>query len=429
MNTLFFYLIKSTFCLGSLFLVYWIFLRRDTFFQMNRLFLILTGILSLVLPVIPFHRLMHEPVSALVLFLDPVLITPGKVEKTFAAHLQWVEVMQVIYFMGMTIFLVRFLVQILQLLLLVRRSRVKKADGCILVMVDRGYSPFSFFNLIFINESNVAPENLGAILAHEQIHIRQSHTFDLVLGELVIMIQWFNPFAWLINRELKNIHEYLADDGVIRKDIPAHDYQQLILNETIGIRVNNLANNFNISQLKKTNRNDDKKTFREMGHKQNDAGSSLNYYHGLLFSASTLISHPAQDKGKLEAGIPGVETAPPDSTAKVVVPEKQPCYPEGEDARSKFIVENIRYPEQAMKNKVQGKVFVSFIVETDGTITNVKIMRGIGAGCDEEAVRVIKLMPKWKPGEVKGKPVRTNFVIPIRFALDSGKKDDQKEKK
>jgi TonB family protein len=107
--------------------------------------------------------------------------------------------------------------------------------------------------------------------------------------------------------------------------------------------------------------------------------------------------------------------------------EKMPTFPGGDEARIDFMMKNLKYPEQAKKNGVQGKVFVTFIVETDGSLTNVKVMRGIGAGCDEEAVRVIKLMPKWTPGIEKGKPVKVQFVLPIKFALGE-KSDADKDK-
>jgi len=110
------------------------------------------------------------------------------------------------------------------------------------------------------------------------------------------------------------------------------------------------------------------------------------------------------------------------------MPEKQPQYPGGENARISFLRENIKYPEEAMKKGVSGKVFVSFVVELDGSITEVLVMRGIGSGCDEEAVRVIKLMPKWTPGMVKGKEVRVKYVLPIKFTFDSKPKKDQSKK-
>ena len=99
------------------------------------------------------------------------------------------------------------------------------------------------------------------------------------------------------------------------------------------------------------------------------------------------------------------------------VVEEQPGYPGGDEARIKFLQENIKYPEEAKELGVQGKVFVTFVVEVDGSITDVKVLRGIGAGCDEEAIRVVKSMPKWVPGKQRGVPVRVQFNLPIKFTL------------
>lgn len=99
------------------------------------------------------------------------------------------------------------------------------------------------------------------------------------------------------------------------------------------------------------------------------------------------------------------------------VVEEQPGYPGGDESRIKFLQENIKYPEEAKELGVQGKVFVTFVVEVDGSITDVKVLRGIGAGCDEEAIRVVKSMPKWIPGKQRGVPVRVQFNLPIKFTL------------
>jgi len=97
--------------------------------------------------------------------------------------------------------------------------------------------------------------------------------------------------------------------------------------------------------------------------------------------------------------------------------EDQPGYPGGDAARIKYLQENIKYPEMAKESGIQGTVYVTFVVEKDGRITSVKILRGIGGGCDEEAVRVIKKMPGWKPGKQRGRPVRVQFNMPVRFVL------------
>ncbi len=97
--------------------------------------------------------------------------------------------------------------------------------------------------------------------------------------------------------------------------------------------------------------------------------------------------------------------------------EDQPSFPGGDEARIKYLQENIHYPEMAKESGIQGTVYVTFVVEKDGRITNVKVLRGIGGGCDEEAVRIIKNMPRWKPGKQRGRPVRAQFNMPIRFVL------------
>jgi len=99
------------------------------------------------------------------------------------------------------------------------------------------------------------------------------------------------------------------------------------------------------------------------------------------------------------------------------VVEEQPGYPGGEEARIKFLQDNIKYPEEAKELGIQGKVFVTFVVEIDGSITAVNVLRGIGGGCDEEAIRVVKAMPRWVPGKQRGVPVRVQFNLPIKFTL------------
>ena len=94
-----------------------------------------------------------------------------------------------------------------------------------------------------------------------------------------------------------------------------------------------------------------------------------------------------------------------------------PSYPGGENARNRFLAENIIYPSKAISAGIQGRIYISFIIEAEGLVTNVQLIKGIGSGCDEEAVRVVKLMPKWNPGKLKGKAVRVLFNMPIDFNL------------
>jgi TonB family protein len=300
------------------------------------------------------------------------------------------------------------------------------------VFTDRGYSPFSFFNLVFINDKAIPPNSLETILEHDKIHIKQFHTMDLVLLELAAIVQWFNPVIWLAGREMKILHEYLADEGVLRTGISSAKYQQMILEETIGVPVNGLTHNFNISILKKR--------ILMMTKSKTGKWSKSKLVFVLpalliLWFISSTTSFSSVLKEKRGGNQPDttiklkqVQEYPYDTTPVMIdnrlvykrcdVP---PEYIGGDDARIKFLQDNIKYPQDVMKAGVQGKVFVGFIVEKDGSVTNAKILRGMDNSCDEEALRVIRMMPKWTPGKVKGEDVATEFVIPLNFVIPPSK--------
>ena len=124
---------------------------------------------------------------------------------------------------------------------------------------------------------------------------------------------------------------------------------------------------------------------------------------------------------EMEDFIPIVEEEEEVSEMQIfAVVEAMPEYPGGDAARMKYLQDNIKYPNMARESGIQGTVYVTFVVERDGSVTDVKILRGIGGGCDEEAIRVIKTMPKWVPGKQRGKPVRVQFNMPIKFTLQGG---------
>ena len=97
--------------------------------------------------------------------------------------------------------------------------------------------------------------------------------------------------------------------------------------------------------------------------------------------------------------------------------EEMPDFPGGTQKLADYLAKNIKYPQMARESGIQGRVFISFVVEPDGSVSNVNVMRSLGGGCDEEAVRVVKSMPKWKPGKQRGKPVRVSYILPVNFKL------------
>ncbi|HPK05496.1 MAG TPA: energy transducer TonB [Bacteroidales bacterium] len=133
-----------------------------------------------------------------------------------------------------------------------------------------------------------------------------------------------------------------------------------------------------------------------------------------------IIDVDVDQKTEIEAYVPPVSVGEEEEVAEqeiFIVVEDAPQYPGGDEARIRFLNDNIRYPQMARESGIQGIVYITFVVERDGSITDVRILRPIGGGCDEEAIRVIKAMPKWTPGKQRGRPVRVQFNMPIRFTL------------
>ena len=255
---------------------------------------------------------------------------------------------------------------------------------------------------------------------------------------------WFNPFIWLLGRSVKTVHEFLADEGVIRMGYSSHEYQYLLVNLASGIQVTALSNNFNFSLLK--NRIVMMTKSRSAAFARGKVLLALPAIFALLFffSLGNIGNILAQDKKTTEIKPTSTTSVAPKQETKPVkekstqvkftepvftMVEKMPEYTGGDEARIKFLVENVKYPPDAMKKGIQGKVFVTFVIKKDGTVSDVKILRGIGGGCDEEAMRVIKLMPKWIPGEQAGKPVDVQFNLPIKFALDCKEPKKEEPKK
>lgn len=435
MTELLIYLIKSAVCLGALYLIYWFFLRKETFFAANRFYLIASIILSFILPLFKIPVYYESAELTYVVVLEAVTITAQKIETGLLNNLNFYQIVFIVYLTGAALFLIRFIFQMLQLVFLIRKCGVTKMNGINVVKLDRKYSPFSYFNFIFLNDENLKDKNLKEIIDHEKIHIRQKHSIDLILIEVITIIQWFNPFIWFYKASIKGIHEYLADNGLLTDGLNKATYQNLLLNQSVGIQINDLTNNFNQSLIKKR--------FIMMTKLQSKKIAKLKLLLVLPVAAVLFICFTFSANQKVIGQIPAnenlltkteisetpiqdVKTEKQDEKIFVVV-ENQPQYPGGKDAQIKFLATNIKYPQEARKAGIQGMVYVTYVVEKDGSITDVRFLRGIGGGCDEEAVRVIKAMPSWIPGTQRGEAVRVQFNLPIRFTLDGDGVSKNKE--
>ena len=445
MNFFYAYLLQSSVSILVLYFIYWLFLKKDTFFSVNRFFLTGSIIFSLLFPLFRWNISLSDSNAPYVYLLDTVTITPDKLEAVVSSQISLFKMIVIVYITGASLFFIRFLFQVFQVFSLVRRSGISRQQGIKLVFIDRHYQPFSFFGIVFIPESLGESKDLPQIIEHERVHVRQNHSLDLLLLELLTIIQWYNPIIWFYRRSIKSIHEYLADEGVIILGFSKINYQELLLGQSLGIQVNDLTNNFNHSLLKNRIMMMTKpRSGIVSGWK---AALALPVMLGLVTIFSTSVNtglakeYPNAAQITVHSSMPmDVETPamiPPGEDTIPKAAAKEPVYevvktmPEfngGFDALVNYLVTNVKYPEEAKKNNITGTVFVSFIVEKSGKVTNPSILKSANPLLDDEALRVVAAMPNWKPGlNDEGVAVNVKFNLPIKFALDNKAVKEEKK--
>jgi TonB family protein len=418
MESLLIYLLKSGICLFVFYALYQVFLKKSNAFGIIRAYLLFVLIVSTVLPAISID-FSTNPMLSGVFVLDTAVITNKVTDVKLNNELSLMNVALLLYLIGFVIFLGKTAYQLYRIILLLVRNPKENYKGYRIVKSDKDYNPFSFLNYIVINKTELQKSNSDKIVLHEYIHARQKHTYDLLLIELLCTLHWFNPVIWFYKQSLSNLHEFLADEGVLQSGFNKIEYQDLLLGQTLGINPGGLYNNFNQSILKRRFLMMSKSKNKQTGRISLTFLLAIVFTFGLTFmfnnqgfSQETNKSKPAKEKSA-EADEAVFETV-----------EQVPEYTGGQDALINFLVKNVEYPKVAIESGIQGTVYVSFVVEKDGSVTDVKVKRGVSAELDAEAVRVISLMPNWNPGMNGGKTVRVRFVLPVAFRLDS--KSDEK---
>ena len=504
-------------------LVYRLLFRNSNRLHFNRFFLLTSMLLALVMPLLGLLSGIEVPQMATLkqqlfngIMLNEVIVTPDgqpvlpEVTVTTSATPSRFSIWQVIggiYLIGVGVMTLLFLIKLGRLVALIIRSPKRKMDGFTAVFTGKEQGSFSFFRYAFFPNENVDPD----IMRHEMSHISHHHSWDILFAEVMMILQWFNPFIYLYKKELQSLHEYQADRDVVATGIDKKNYMMLILQQCTAVDFSGMSNNFSLiltkKRIKMITRNEkakglwwrllatlpvlailmiantkvtaqdastklsnqavDKPITVEMGQFEifDDDGTPMQLKDTLIYSDDgSYVKFETSDGFQPETGEPckkltvtsydadgtqrnnffiteterrgdtstytiepftlsvhlfeqlfDLATYEEDTVYQIV--EQMPQYTGGEEAMMKYVSENIKYPQAAKDKNIAGRVFVSFVVEKDGSVNEVKVLRGIGGGCDEEAVRVIKGMPKWKPGMQKGEPVRVSYQIPIMFKL------------
>ena len=419
MNNLITILAESGISLAIFYIIYLVFLRKDTFFNRNRTFLTFSIILSVIIPLIRIP-LNSGPVAMQYLIqMDELLIranssTPAEAFSQIVAQ-NW---LLSIYFAGVIIYLLVFFYRVLQLGLWVHKSEKGSYGKTKIIRVKKDISPFSFFNWIFLPENNGEESGKDEIIFHEMIHVKQLHSFDIILSELLIAFQWFNPFAWFYRISLKEIHEYIADSKVIQKGYDSKNYRQLILNEIFGIQHFPMGSYFNNSIIK------NRMIMMTKNKSSILSNLKLLVIPPIMFALILVFSCTKKEENKTNIDEVVVTTkmiqtteAEPESEIFFVVEEMPDFQGKKIDGFREYIAKNLTYPDEAAKKEISGKVFVKFIIETDGSVSNVEVVKGVDPLLDAEAMRVIKASPNWEAGKQRGTKVRVAFTFPISFAL------------
>ena len=238
------YLLESAACLALFYMGFRLFLRKETYFNLNRVYLVGSLFISLVLPAFKITSpILKARASA------PMSFTPSVAAPVQTWDLG--ETLLLLYTIGVGIFFIRFIFHMIKLFFVVKKYRITRINGIRIVSVDKDFSPFSFLNYIFINDKKMSEHNMRRIIAHEIIHIKQNHTFDILLMEMITVLQWFNPFVWPYKKSLQETHEFLADNGVIAQGFSTAKYQLLMFEQHVGVKLFEFANNFKQSQIKR----------------------------------------------------------------------------------------------------------------------------------------------------------------------------------
>lgn len=409
------YLFEANIYLSVFYLLYVILLANQTFHRLNRIYLICICGISWVIPLVQFGFLIKPLDFNRHLTQTAFIQTIVTDQPTNVVQDTWFSSQYLLlcaYFLGLFVLSAIFSLRLLSVLKLTRKNNVVKAGSYNIIRLENSNAAFSFLKYVFIGDQ-IRDEKI--VLQHELTHIKQNHSIDVLLMELIIIINWFNPFVYLLQRSLKTVHEYIADEKTAPFENGVIAYSSFLLDNAYGLNGPSVTHSFfNYNLLKKR--------IIMLNKTRSGSLARLNYLVtvpllGAMFFMSTLAFSKTYG---------WINIAPAKTVAAINIKKKDtvystvetlPEFPGGMDALLKYIAKNTKYPQNAVKNKIEGKVIVNFIIEKDGSVTNVKPYRKVSPDLDQEAVRVVSSLPKWKPGSQAGKPVRTAYTMPIAFKL------------
>ena len=405
------YQLKVGVLLVAFYLVFKWLLSRDTCHHFNRMALLMMVLLSLALPWVQLSVEQPSVVMRGVAEIEGLLVVGQEAATEPQPVGQTVAIVYLIYYIGVLAFLGREVWSLWQLRRLLHRGQLREERGGVRIYTTEGdVTPFSWFRNVVLSRADYE-QGPHAILTHELAHVAYGHSLDVLLMNVLTVFQWWNPAAWLLKRELQQVHEFEADGAVLREGVDASQYQLLLIRKAVGERLFSMANNLN------------QRSLRQRIHMMNVRRSSPFVRVKLLAVVPVaLLALVAFAQPKVQQAVQQVEEESRQTLIVHVKPldvtDVMPEFPGGPVELAKYLSSHIIYPKDAEENGMQGRVIVTFVVNTDGSISDAAVVRSISPSLDEEAIRVIESMPKWKPGLQNGEKVRVKYTVPITFRLD-----------
>ena len=423
------YLIISSVYLAVFYLIYILLISKDTRYRRNRIYLLASIIISLLLPFVKItvgsggiFSLFNENLGYIVNIPQVNVYTIAQGPEQAGT----LPVPFIIYLSGSLVALIIFMANVFKLNGYIMKYRIK---GSRIVLTPPGKeSGFSAMGYIFLS-SDLESETKTTILEHEQQHIRNKHFIDISLLRFLGIFFWFNPFIYMYERSLKALHEFEADEQMLDSGRNVISYQQLILNQIFNTSIFTLQNGFSGRSLIK-------KRMIMMTKKRSKKMSGLKLLFALpvilfvfgLFSCKTegtkspeIIYEKDNPEIVTEKAIDAEIMDSPVEISEdeiVFVVEEMPTFQGGDiDVFRNWVAKNVKYPEEAVRNGIQGQVFVMFVVNEEGAVQDVTITRGVDPVLDSEAIRVVKSSPIWTPGKHDGEIVPVKFSITVNFQL------------
>ena len=473
------YFLKINVGIIVFYIFYRLFFYKDTFFHWRRTALLCFLGVSLFYPMLNLQEWVkaHEPMVVIADLYATTLLPEVVFEETITpTHTNWQEFatnsLSIIYFCGVILLFIRFIMQLTSIILLRIQCKVTEIQGVRVQILNKASGPFSFFHWIFVHPESHTQEELAEILTHEQTHAHQLHSAEIMFSELICIACWFNPFIWLMKREIRNNLEYMADQRVLQTGYDYKVYQYHLLGLAHNKAAATLYNSFNVLPLKNRIKMMNKKRTKEIGRTkyllflplaallliisniEAVARTTKNFAREVIQTVEKSTEQVTKATGQIpeqatveEVTIPKEIPADIDITDKdpsaimqkvnteddddiFDVVEEMPVFPGGQTGLMEFIAKNLRYPVKAQKEGIQGRVIARFIVEKDGSVSNLAVARrSASSELDAEAIRVLSTMPKWTPGKQRGKEVRVKYTVPIAFRLSGPEVEEIKDSK